>query len=221
MRGISASISVLGMAAMLIGAVPLGLIKLFGGSARASSSSSSAQRTMRVPSALEQRLTALMARLAIFTRASKIIGWRQAAYLRKMMSLLENGDMGEALRHAIPLDSMSRINRPAFGPPRPRASLDISAPGQASGVIVLGFELENYLRTTYRRTFERLDREGKIDEATFVLAELLKSGGEAVDYLEKKDASNKPPNWQKRWSWHQKSLCVCGVWLAMLNEPCN
>ena len=53
-------------------------------------------------------------------------------------------------------------------------------------MIGLGDELEQYLRTTYRRTFERLDREGRIDEATFVLAELLNCGAEAVDYLEKK-----------------------------------
>ncbi|MBY0572198.1 MAG: hypothetical protein K2P84_00830 [Undibacterium sp.] len=186
MRGIGISIALVGMAAMLVGAVPLGLIRLFGGGTRVSTSPSSTQGPKRAPSSIEQRLTALMTRLAIFTRASKIIGWRQAAYLRKMMSLLENGDIGEALRYAIPLDSMSPIDRPAFGTPRPRLRLDISAPSQTHSAISLGFELENYLRTTYRRTFERLDREGKIDEATFVLAELLKSGGEAVDYLEKK-----------------------------------
>lgn len=185
-QGVGFSIAILGMAAMLIGAVPLGLFRLFGGGATVSSSNSVRNHPPRPPSALEQRLTALMARLAIFTRASKLIGWRQAAYLRKMMSLLENGDIGEALRHAIPLDSLSNTDRPAFGPPRPRANLDISAPGQTRSSIGLGFELENYLRTTYRRTFERLDREGKIDEATFVLAELLKRGEEAVDYLEKK-----------------------------------
>ncbi len=185
-RGVGISLSIIGMTAMIIGAVPLGLISLFGRGIPSKSSSSPNHRPKRSPSAIEQRLNALMTRLAIFTRASKIIGWHQAAYLRKMISLLEKGDMGEALRHAIPLDSFSQANRPAFGSPRPRASLDISGPGQTRSTISLGAELEQYLRTTYRRTFERLDREGKIDEATFVLAELLKNGGEAVDYLEKK-----------------------------------
>lgn len=185
-RGIGISIAIVGMAALFVGAMPLGLLRLFGGGTSAKPSSSGSSRPKRSPSALEQRLTALMARMAIFTRASKIIGWRQAAYLRKMMSLLEQGDIREALRHAIPLDSLSQGNRPAFGKPRPRTSLDISGPSQTRSTISLGFELENYLREAYRRTFERLDREGKIDEATYVLAELLKRGEEAVDYLENK-----------------------------------
>ncbi len=186
LRGVGIALAVVGMAAVLMGAVPLGLIRLFGRGARPVSAQPASSRTRRSPSALEQRLAALMTRLAIFTRASKVIGWRQAAYLRKMMNLLEKGDTREALRHAIPLDALSQANRPAFGTPRPRASLEISGPSQTRTAISLGSELEQYLRTTYRRTFERLDREGKIDEATFVLAELLKCGGEAVDYLEKK-----------------------------------
>lgn len=185
-RGVGAALALMGVAAVLLGAVPLGLIRLFGGGTRPASAPAAGYRPRRPPSALEQGLAALAARLAMFTRASKLIGWRQAAYLRKMVKLLETGDMGEALRHAIPVDALSQANRPAFGAPRPRASLEISAPGQTRSVIELGGELEQYLRTTYRRTFERLDREGKIDEATFVLAELLKRGDEAVDYLEKK-----------------------------------
>ena len=59
-------------------------------------------------------------------------------------------------------------------------------PGRQTVNIGLGAEMEQYLRSTYRRTFEKLDREGKIDEATYVLAELLKCGSEAVDYLERK-----------------------------------
>lgn len=162
------------------------LVRLFGSATRAASSQQASHRTIRQPSALGQRLAALAARLAVFTGVSKAIGWQQAAYLRKLIELLEQGDMGEALRHAIPLDTLSQASRPAFGAPRPRSSLDISGPGQTHSAINLGSELERYLRTTYRSTFERLDREGKIDEATYVLAELLKCGAEAVDYLEKK-----------------------------------
>ncbi len=185
-RGADVALTVVSLVALAAGALPLGLIRLFSGS-HGATPQEPGTRPRRPPSALEQRLAALTARLAIWTRASKVIGWRQAAYLRKMMHLLEKGDMGEALRHAIPLDALSQAHRPAFGTPRPRASLEIAGPGQARSAIGLGGELEQYLRTTYRRTFERLDREGRVDEATYVLAELLKSGGEAVDYLEKKD----------------------------------
>ena len=185
-RGAGIALAVAGVAAALLGAIPLGLMMLLGGGKQAAAAPVESRRQQRPPSALQQRLAALANRLAIMTRASRVIGWRQAAYLRKMMHLLEQGDVREALRHAIPLDTLSPTRRPAFGTPRPRSSLDISGPGQASTSINLGSELEQYLRSTYRATFARLDREGKIDEATYVLAELLKCGSEAVDYLEKK-----------------------------------
>ena len=185
-RGAGIALAVAGVAAVLLSTIPLGLIKLLGRGKQAAAEQADGRRQQRAPSALQQRLAALATRLAIMTRASRVIGWRQAAYLRKMMQLLEQGDVKEALRHAIPLDTLSPAHRPAFGTPRPRTSLEISGPGQASSSISLGGELEQYLRGTYRATFERLDREGKIDEATYVLAELLKCGSEAVDYLEKK-----------------------------------
>lgn len=185
-RGAGIALAVAGVAATVLGAIPLGLIKLFGGAKQAAAEQAEGGRQQTPPSALQQRLAALAARLAIMTRASKVIGWQQAAYLRKMMALLDQGDVQEALRHAIPLDSLSPARRPAFGTPRPRTSLEISGPGQAGTAISIGGELEQYLRGTYRATFERLDRQGRIDEATYVLAELLKCGGEAVDYLEKK-----------------------------------
>lgn len=185
--GTGAVLTVLGMAAALLGAVPLGLMRLFGGGKQAAAKPGAGPGRRRPPSKLAQRLNALASRLAMVTRIANVIGWRQGAYLRKMMNLLEKGDLGEALRHAIPLGAPSQANRQAFGTPRPRASLEISGPASARSAIGLGDELQEYLRATYRRTFERLDREDRIDEATFVLAELLKCGGEAVDYLEQKD----------------------------------
>ena len=41
------------------------------------------------------------------------------------------------------------------------------------------------LRQLYRQTFERLVAQNRIEEAAFVLAELLKSNLEAVEFLEK------------------------------------
>jgi hypothetical protein len=185
-RAAGIALAAVGMAAVLMGAVPFGLIRLVSGGKRQATAPAASAGSPRAPSALGQRLAALAARLAMLTRASTVIGWRQAAYLRKMLNMFERGDIGAALRHAIPLGAMTRATRPAFGPPSPRTGLKISGPGGTRSAIGLDGELEQYLRTTYRRTFERLDREGRIDEATFVLAELLNCGAEAVDYLEKK-----------------------------------
>ena len=128
----------------------------------------------------------MLEKLAMLTKASELIGMRQAAYLRKTMNMFEKGDLQEALRHAIPLDSKHPPTRQAFGTPRRRGSLDISGPGHGGSGIGLDAQLQDHLRQMYRRAFASLDREGKVDEAAFVLAELLQQGEEAADYLERK-----------------------------------
>lgn len=132
-------------------------------------------------------LARLAARLAMFTRVSRLLGWRQANYLRAMLAMFEKGDLDEALRHAISLDGDKAADpRPALGTPSARASLAISGPRAGTPTIGMDPALTQHLRATYRRTFEQLDRAGRIDEAVFVLAELLRCGAEAVTYLEAK-----------------------------------
>lgn len=126
-----------------------------------------------------------LARLANATQLSKVLGWRQAAYLQKMVEMFERGDVQEALRHAIPLGGDAELQRQMLGMPTRRSSLDISAPGGTTPAIHLDVKVQEFLRQKYRALFARLEREGRIDEATFVLAELLKSPLEAVDYLER------------------------------------
>lgn len=133
----------------------------------------------------KQMLFAAASRLADMTKLSKALGWRQAAYLRDMVDMFERGDIEEALRHAIPVDGKSESTRQALGAPTRRSSLDISAPGGTTPSIHLDTQMNDYLRQSYRKMFARLEREGRIDEATFVLAELLQSPVEAVDFLER------------------------------------
>lgn len=175
-------------AALLI--APAGLLGLLAGMALGRGRPVGGAARQGAPAATPnwiKRLNAGLARLSMLTRVSKVIGWRQAAYLRKMVDLFERGDLHDALRHAVPLDSLNpEARRQSLGAPRPRSSLDIAGPNPANSSISLAPDLTQYLRQTYRRTFERLDREGRIDEAVFVLAELLRAGAEAVDYLENK-----------------------------------
>lgn len=132
-------------------------------------------------------LARLAARLAMFTRVSRLLGWRQANYLRKMLAMFEEGDLDEALRHAIALGGdQSTDPRPALGTPHARGRLDVTGPRTGAPAIGLDPALAQHLRATYRRTFEQLDRAGRVDEAVFVLAELLRCGAEAVTYLESK-----------------------------------
>lgn len=134
-----------------------------------------------MPQVWRQRL----ARLAITIQLSQLLGRRQAAYVRKMLDLFESGQLDEALRHAIPLGVDSQSLGQAFGTPSARNDLSLNRSNAAATSISFGADLDAHLRQLYRQTFEKLDRAGRVDEAVFVLAELLKSRQEALDYLEK------------------------------------
>jgi hypothetical protein len=103
-----------------------------------------------------------------------------------MMDMFERGDLNEALKHAIPLNDLSSISqRPALGVPSPRNSLSILPwQGLSSRSIGLGNDVMAYLYQLYRASFQRLVAQNRIEEAAFVLAELLRANEEAVAFLE-------------------------------------
>lgn len=163
---------------------------VFGGGGGAGTGSGAGGRTggiapRRAPPPGPQRWRSWLVQLALITRVARLMGWRQAAYLRKMMKLFEDGDLHEALRHAIPLGGGKPSLGQDFGALGPRQNLALSRGETSTTSIGLGDDMETHLREVYRETFRRLDRAGRIDEAVFVLAELLKSQQEALDYLER------------------------------------
>lgn len=122
------------------------------------------------------------------SRLSRLLGQRQASYLRRLLDMFEDDRLDEALRHAIPLakEGTPGGGRPAYGVPSPRDHLAITAGNQGGGsMMALGDELFDLLRERYRRAFERLERAGRIEEAAFVLAELLGETEEAISFLER------------------------------------
>lgn len=142
-------------------------------------------------SKLYNRLRHLTVKALIEMRMAKIFGRRQAKYLAEMMEKFERGDLDEALKYAIPLEDMQALKDFMEKPtslllPRPRNKLQISF-GQNSGGSSINLEAEwfEHLRTLYRQSFERLEAQGRVEEAAFVLAELLKSNAEAVEFLSK------------------------------------
>jgi hypothetical protein len=138
----------------------------------------------RTGTVLPQRWRQWLARLALTSRLSYWLGLQQAAYLRRMLRMFDEGRLDDALRHAIPLGGEGGSLGQAFGVPNPRAHLGLTRqPGPAAS-IHLGDDLESHLRQRYRQAYERLARDGRIDEAVFVLAELLQARREALDYLE-------------------------------------
>ncbi len=140
------------------------------------------------PGALRRFFTKALFQMKI----AQILGRKQAQYLAKMMEMFENGDLEEALKHAIPLEDMQALKQmseqmPFLGFLRPRDNLQINYSKQnasGSGVFLEDQWFDN-LRVLYRQTFERLVAQNRIEEAAFVLEELLKSHHEAVEFLEK------------------------------------
>ncbi|NWF11835.1 hypothetical protein HX810_29595 [Pseudomonas salomonii] len=127
----------------------------------------------------------LLTRLTQHSQLSKLYGKRQAAYMQRMLEMFEDGNFEEALRHAIPLNGGASSGEQSFGTPQRREDLSLSQQDGPARSMLFEDDLAEHLRQVYRQTFERLDRAGRIEEAVFVLAELLKEHQQALDYLEK------------------------------------
>lgn len=158
----------------------------------------------------------VLTRLTQHSRLSALYGRRQADYMRRMLAMFENGDLEEALRHAIPLGGGQDSVEQAFGTPQRRQELAISQHQGPSRSMLFEEDLESHLRKIYRQTFERLDRELRIEEAVFVLAELLKDRQEALDYLEKhgrqQQAADLALAWDMPAAMIVRLLCLAGNW---------
>ncbi|BCM92503.1 hypothetical protein IAD21_04383 [Abditibacteriota bacterium] len=130
----------------------------------------------------------LMANAALRSGLFKTMGKAQARYLLRSMELFERGDLEAALRHAIALGGQSDGGwqpPPALGVPGLRSELNLSlANVPALSTMNFGPEVEERLRSLYRRAFEKLRDAGDIYKAAFVLADLLHSTEEAVAFLE-------------------------------------
>jgi hypothetical protein len=161
-----------------------------GGAPSASPSGSAGTAPPQAPAkppgpGLLSRLSELLLRNPLFRQ---LLGQRKAEYVRRLFDMFEEGNLDEALRYAIPLDSgaMTEDARVALGLPGPREKLTIqTGRGGAASVFGGGEEIYRALRGRYRDAFQRLEREGRIDEAAFVLAELLGAHEEAVSFLER------------------------------------
>ena len=159
----------------------------------ADSRADSAERPYNAPQTSESSkpsFSEIWRRYLLLSQLGRFIGRRQARYLQEMVKMFEQGDLEQALKHAIPLsdlrDALERQNS-ALGTPRARDNLDINFQRQRSqSAIGLSDDSESYLRQLYERNFRRLNRLGRHREAGFVLAELLKEYDRAVDYLEQK-----------------------------------
>jgi hypothetical protein len=144
----------------------------------------------RTTAPLGQRLTAgfhrLSARLTVASRLSHLLGRRHAAYIQRMIELFEDGDLREALRYAIPLggEAGEALRALPLRLPSPRRDLELRAESTRPA-LQLAPDLHTELQRIYRAAFDRLEAQGRIEEAAFLLAEVLNAHEEAVAFLER------------------------------------
>lgn len=119
----------------------------------------------------------------------RVLGDAQARYLERMIEMFRKGDLDEALRHALPLGGALPPGAPpkpvTWSPPQARDALTIKLQPSTHSTATGGSSLHALLRSLYREAVTALEAEGRIEEAAFTLAELLREPGEAVALLER------------------------------------
>lgn len=120
------------------------------------------------------------------TPLAQLFRGRHERYLYRLTQAFRRGDWENALRDAMAFgdgDSGKvnlRVPDRRTGALRPTPAL-----GDAAGSSPYGFEVQRHLTGLYRQAAARLESEGRIEEAAFVLADLLNDGAAAVDLLER------------------------------------
>jgi len=136
------------------------------------------------------KLKAGLSRLLMRSPLADAIGKAQAKFIEDTLQKFQDGNLEEALKRAIPIgsmkDALDSIDHPFTGRFMPRSELSISLQQSQGGrSISLDEQVLEMLKHTYQKAFEKLDAEGRIEEAAFVLVDLLQEIDQAISYLEK------------------------------------
>lgn len=134
-------------------------------------------------------LQRLSSRMSVATQLSSLLGRRHAGYIHKMIEMFEHGDLREALRYAIPLggEVAETLRGLPLRGPSPRKDLEVRPEmGRPMwSVFQLAPDLHGELQRIYRAAFQSLEAQGHVEEAAFLLAEVLHAHEEAVAFLER------------------------------------
>ncbi|WP_433414423.1 bpX6 domain-containing protein [Microtetraspora malaysiensis] len=134
-----------------------------------------------------QRVRSALARLTLRTPAVPLVERRHQRYLRELARAFEQRRWDDALREAIALggaDAESRLLTMRL--PERRGELRPSpTAGSGAAALPYGPTIYQHLHGLYRTAAKELESGGRVEEAAFVLADLLNAPGEAVDLLER------------------------------------
>jgi hypothetical protein len=127
-----------------------------------------------------------LARLLLHTPIGSFMRGRHEQYLRKLTGLFERRQWDDALREAIAIGGTGGGSL-SLGLPRRRTSPLMPSiyrdPGGRSAPY--GPDLAAHLRELYRTAADALEHDGNVEQAAFVLADLLNDPAAAVNLLER------------------------------------
>ena len=124
------------------------------------------------------------------------LSWAHARALQELIRRFRGLDLLEALRWAVPLggDGSAAPEGWFFSKLRPREGWSLAA-GAAKARQRAEAEVISLLRRLYLDAHARLDAEGDVERAAWVLAELLRDPAHAVRYLEARGEGERAAEW--------------------------
>jgi len=138
---------------------------------------------------LLQRLDGWLADWLVRAGMGGVVGAAHSRQLQELLDRFQRGDLGEAVRRALPLGGEGGLEgalRAAGLFEAPRSDLSFRSQGPSS-VVLVDPSVMATLRQAYRQAYRRLLAEGRIDEAAYLLAELLGEVDEALLMLEERE----------------------------------
>lgn len=137
-------------------------------------------------------LDKLAARSGLLGQLEKLLDKKGAARIRSLLDQFERGDTDDALRGAIPLrkngtspglDALSKALSGLLARPARGGGLSAPAGGSGGKSLSVADELYALLEQMYRSLHTQLDEAGRVQEAAYVLSDLLDEPEEAIAYL--------------------------------------
>ncbi len=125
-------------------------------------------------------------RLMIVGGFAAAASFAHALTIARVLRFIDAGDLDAALRHAPPAGGDGGgEGLLAWLPFRPRRALAISGARKNRRSMLVGRQLLAGVRAAYQRVLDELVRRGRVEDAAFVLVELLGKDAEGIALLEK------------------------------------
>ena len=132
------------------------------------------------------RIRSAIARRVMQSPAAGFVGRKHAEYIEELTRKFKSGQLDEALHSAIPLGGQLSTGLSLRLPQR-RSELRISSRPRSATSVPYGPTVQQHLHGLYRQAAKDLEAEGKVDQAAYVLAELLRDDAGCVALFERHD----------------------------------